>query len=145
MEARRGVNSGVTWNLRQGGGVEGHSACSWYQAEITIFYINLINWREANLSDCESVAGTEKCAAFTGYHCALESHVNRNCRIGVHGHVDPVPHSWWRQWGWNNLTSYWFGAGPVFFGRSTAMQPWNTLDTPARLKSCLPMTGDHAL
>ena len=53
---------------------------------------------------------------------------------------------WWKREAMQNaLTSYSLGAGPVFLARSTAIRPWNTLDTPARLKSFLLMSGGVTL
>jgi len=49
------------------------------------FYRNIINWRRANLNDCKSVAGTEKCVMFTSSLPlpAVELYVDKNCRVGV--------------------------------------------------------------
>ena len=69
------------------------------------FYINIINWRWANLSDCESVAGTGKCVKFTSslsLHTTVVIHKQKlpNWCICTNsrGARAPVPHSWWRQW-----------------------------------------------
>ena len=40
------------------------------------------------------------------------------------------------------LTSYWLGAGPLVFVRSTATLRRKALDTPARLKSVRPASGE---